>query len=1383
MKLTDYKLLLENIVHKTLYECSILNDIDNKRLLEVNNYLINSSSFIDDLRIIISSKNSENYFAYNPYISSFLVNAPLEVKLEILDHYSLYEDFMNDDLYKDMWYSIHIDDKISYLRSKKKFSDIDYMLINYSLAQTGKFKVNKVLEEIINNDKLQGKIYDHSIFLSYSYSLLSSINVTDYNLCKLFTRESYTKLLLKKYKKFEDFKNLVDTNKKLLRLVADNSLIFDNSDNESIYKYLLKNHNYIGKFDSKYADLFSIVEIAKISEDEDLDEYTFSVILEKLYHFNKDKADVLFSVDNLKKCAKHSITVNPFNDLNDALKKEILANYSIFNRFVDTIMVEIINDSYSEDDILNALRDDDFINDMSSYAIELLLNRISFKSSFNMLQNQKIFNKIDNLNVKIEERDQIFFKGFLDSPVLLYKSEHNMIYNMLYLLNKEDILYYITLPYINKCISNCELVTLINKNDINILDIIDSKELLIKLNTTDIINIIDNSLEKNPDLSIFQDKKICQLIFGIDDNLWNSINIDEINYLYENIRMKSILSKRESVPTILSYKAVIASYLVFGLETTLSIVNNGNSDVTLDDVRSLQSEVVNERMLLFRENNSSIFQNINKKITSNLEKIGYIENINDLAIQAKKNTFLDNLIYLMLESNFDSYNNIIEKLYNYTRTYKVNELSSKQIIYDYCKDFVSLYLNNKQAEYNKDFEKVVLKNFVPKDSVLYTKRKEVGREFLDKLKFKIFVSTLRDYDKEEYKCYYNEGFDVLNILDKYKKYLAKAEVDFDEILEHVLIPITNERFNRDNCLSKLGIDKPKDTERYLDYLDDLDDVEFINKKLDKYKTKYDSSQIKELMECICFNTDVSFDLTNNKKKELKYLNSLVRKLNGELNINNDTQTFLYKDDLDLYNINDILEYVKYLDILDNIINKTKKFINKNMDEEKVKSYHAHEYYKAVDNYDFIFPINNRYYELKKHVLSLEDLEKVFNGFDLSDNDFDYQSLYDFLINKKNLIMLVDGYYEGVVDSLGIIISKWNEILKRVPKNATLIRMYNELKSLDNNYYTVIKSLDRIIIEDIYKDGYYEEKDPDKRIEILTELFIKGHQRVSSSIPYLNYRNEQYRIETLDNYNQDAYRNINDSLYRVGAVGNDLLHYSILDKNSVQIGIYENDVLTNKVIGVRNGNTLYLNILEGKKDINHHALLHLFANEIINLTRDSKEKIDFVTIVNNDNYLSRSGTIIDSTICERINNPIDVNSLDFLEFSKNNNLMNLSNLHTNYNDSISTLLASDRVIDKDSFKYYTPTSCYKRIRGNIIKLSNNIGEVYLSQINTILYLYKLANQNANIIDINMSLMDTIYLGDDFVLFVDDKGNYYEYVLPYDDRAKEEIDSIKERLEKN
>ena len=1395
MNYTDYRLVLEDIVHKTLYECSTLSLEDKQHLEEISKHLNDSKSFIDELRSIIIGRNNDNYFAYNKFVIKFLINSDIKVKLELLNNYADYDDIINNDsLYLELWDSLSCDEKVDYLNNKKKLDENDYLLINHSLKECGGFKTNKVLEEIVNNDKLRDKIDSDSIELNYSYNLLSNINLIDFDLCRIFTKESFTKLLLKKCDNFSEFKVLVSNNKKIYKLLARNSLIFDNADNENIYKFVLSNHNYIGKFDIKYADLFSIAEISNIFDDEFLDEDAYSTVLQKLYGFNKRKADDLFTKENLARCSKHSITINPFFDLSYERISDILNDYNIFNRFVDTIMVEIINDHYSEDDILNSLRDDEFVKDMSPYALELLLNKLSFKSSFNMLQRQIIFNKINNLNVKVVEKDKLFFKGFLDSPVLIYKSEHNMIYEMLNMLTKEDVIYYITLPYINNSISNYEIVNLINKFEIDIVEIVDCKELFNKLNTTDLINIIDKTFEKNPNLNLFKDAKISKILFNLNDEVLSHINFDEVNYLYENIRMKSLLSKRESKTTILSYKAVMSCYLALGLDSALQLVNDGNKNITLDQVKLLQEEIVNERLLLFKENNSSVFQNISKRVISNLNKIGYVESVNDFAIQTRKNTFLDDLIYLMLDNDYDSYNRIIDKFYSYLKNVKLDEFKAKQEIYDYAKDFANVYLSNKALEYNQDFEKIILNNFVPKDSVLYNKRKEVGRNYLDKLKFRIFVKALTDSNKDQYKSFFKNNCKMDNIEDDYKCYLAKTEVDFTNLLNHVLVPIMNERFDKENCLNKLGINKPEDTDIYLKHLDDLKTIDYLNKKIGRYKLKYVPIEILPIMENICYNSELKVKLTKNKQAELRRLNKMVRGLRGEIDINRELLTFEYKDNIDLYNINEITEYVKYLGILDDIILKTQKFINKILDENKIKNYYSHDYFKAVDNYNFTFPINNRYYELKKHVLSLQDIEKVFNGYDLSNPVKITDTLYDFLITQENIVLYVDGYFDDVVDNLGVVINKWEQINQRLSLLArrvkelggriefSLIDVRHVLNIINNESNSILRSLDRDIVEDVLKDGYYEINSFSTRLKMLKDLYIASFKRITSSIPYVSYKNENYRIEILDSYNQDSFKTIKDSLYRIGAIGNDLLHYSILNPNGIQIGIYEDDKLVDKVIGIRNGNTLYLNSLEGEKNIEHHSLLKLFANEIINLTKDSDEQINFVTIVNNDVYSSRNGTIIDSTICSCINMPIDQTTHDFEEFSKNENLLNYDELYTSFEDSISTLLASNKVIDKASFKYYLPTNSYKRIRNKVIKLSNNISEEFSKRISTIIDLYKLEYGEEDI-SINLNNIDTIYLGDDFVVYVTDKKELMEFVLPYDKRAKDEIKYIKDVYKKN
>lgn len=1387
MNISDFKNILESIVHSTLYVSNTMSDEQKKNLKEIKAFLKKSDNFIDDLRTLLQTRNSENYFAYDKYINDFLVNSELKIKLEILNNQDKYDDVIkNPKIFINIWESLKIDEKIDYLKQKKKYTSIDLLLINTEITDTGNFKDNIILSEILNNNDIRKKIDPFTIELHYSYNILAMINLIDFEMCNILTKNSYTMLLLKKCKNFTEFYNLYESNPKIYNLIANNSLIFDNNDNEEIYKFILENPNFIGKFNNKYMDLFSIVEITKMSKLKTLDNDAFSAILQKLYKYDEKNADDYFKVENLKKCSRHSIIVYPFNNLNNDLQTTIFKNYNLFNRFLDTVMIEAINNCFKEEDIVNILRNDVFVNDMSSYAIELLINKLSFKAAFNMLQRKIIFDKLNNLNVKIDIKDSIFIKGFLDSPILVYKSEHSMLYEMLNILAKDDVIYYIQLPYIMNKLSNYELINLVLNKEIDLEAFINNKELRKKLNLTDIIQLIDKSFEKNINLNIFNNKELAKGLFNLSDEQFAKINFDEVNYLFETVRTKSILSKQESKVTVLSYKSVLTSYLILGLEETIRIVSDGDKDITLDEIKNLQEEIVNEKLLMFKENNSSVFQNMAKKMIKNLQEIEPTDDLNIFAQRIRENTYLDNLIYLMLDNNFDSYNNIINTLYGYVHYFDYDEYASKKDIYEYAKSFITLYLENKALEYNNDFEKIILRNFKVKENVIYNKRKEIGKSFIDKLKMKLFVRALTDPNKDSYINYFRDNYPINELKKKYICYVANEDVDFESILEHVLTPIINDRFDKENCLNKLGIHKPKDTDEYIKYLNDLKSITYLNSKIDKYKETYSDEEVIMLMNFVCYGNKIPFQLKKRKLKELNKLGNIIEELNGEIYIDKSALKFIYKDNMDIYNIDEIIEYNNYLEILDEIISKTKSYINRNMDNEKIKKYFAHDYFKAINTDDCIFPINNNYYEPKKRVFSLRDLETIFNGYDLSNYKKVNSKLRHFLFEKKNLIMVADGYYEGIVDNLGIIISKWDKIEEYIKEfnkdldSLTLIGIENVLAVINFEDNVLGRTIDKDVIKSICEDGYYEVNDLNKRINMLVDLFEYSFKKVTSTIPYLCYKDDIYKVEILDNYNQDKLRALGDSLYKVGAIGNDFLHYSILNKNGLQIGIYKENTLVSKLFGVRNGNTIYLNSLEGIGDSNYNELLRLFANELISITRDDLEPIEFVTIVNNKVYSSRNGLKLDKTICPLINDPINKIYYDFEEFTEYKNLLNPDDIYTNYKDNISTLLASSLVVDKNNFKYYDVEDKYYRRRNSAVKLSNNVNEEYLKKIDIILYLCKVEDNSLNIDNICLSDMDTIYLGDDYVIFVTEKKNIIQFVLPYDERALKEVSMIVEEI---
>ena len=417
--------------------------------------------------------------------------------------------------------------------------------------------------------------------------------------------------------------------------------------------------------------------------------------MEQLYKYDNDNAMEYFSESNLNKFRKHSIVVFPFHNFKENYRTKLFNDYSLFNKFIDTIMIEAINNYFSEDDILNLLRNDSFVNDTSSYAMELMLNKLNFKSTFNMLQRKNILAKVSNLNVSVNDKDVIFFKGYLESPLLVNKSEHSFIYNMLSLLNNDDVSYFITLPYINNKLSNYEIINLCLDKDVPITELVYSDTLKNKLNTVDIINFIDGYFEKKLDLNIFSDKEIAKLLFNLTEKQINNIDFGEVNYLFETIRMKSILSKQYSKCTVQSYKAVLAAYLSLGLTKTIKLITDGNSAISLDEVKQLQEYVVNARILEFKQNNSSIFQNMAKKIIEELNEYDKNIDIKVLEKEIRNNTYLDNVVYLMLNNNYDSYNRIIELLFNFVKYRNINDYQAKREIYDYCKNFSSKYIENK----------------------------------------------------------------------------------------------------------------------------------------------------------------------------------------------------------------------------------------------------------------------------------------------------------------------------------------------------------------------------------------------------------------------------------------------------------------------------------------------------------------------------------------------------------------------------------------------------------------------------------------------------------------------------------------------------------------
>ena len=242
MNITEYKGILENIVHDSLYVLDRHSDKQEEYLNEMIKYLSQSEDYFNDFRILISSRSNENYFAYNEYIERFLVSASYEIKEEVLSNYDNYDDIIRDnDIYLSIWKSFNSEHKINYLKNKKKFSDLDYLLINWCLLDSNSFTDNVLLHELADNEELRNRIDCNSIEVNCSQQYLNYFDLSNYEQCKILTKESYTALLLKKCTKFEDFINIYNKDNNIFKLLQSNSLKFNSKFNNEIYEFNPKN--------------------------------------------------------------------------------------------------------------------------------------------------------------------------------------------------------------------------------------------------------------------------------------------------------------------------------------------------------------------------------------------------------------------------------------------------------------------------------------------------------------------------------------------------------------------------------------------------------------------------------------------------------------------------------------------------------------------------------------------------------------------------------------------------------------------------------------------------------------------------------------------------------------------------------------------------------------------------------------------------------------------------------------------------------------------------------------------------------------------------------------------------------------------------------------
>jgi hypothetical protein len=224
-----------------------------------------------------------------------------------------------------------------------------------------------------------------------------------------------------------------------------------------------------------------------------------------------------------------------------------------------------------------------------------------------------------------------------------------------------------------------------------------------------------------------------------------------------------------------------------------------------------------------------------------------------------------------------------------------------------------------------------------------------------------------------------------------------------------------------------------------------------------------------------------------------------------------------------------------------------------------------------------------------------------------------------------------------------------------------------------DFDVITRSVDLDIIKDLCSDNYYIESNMDKRLRIVGRLYEESFKKISSTVPYISFKDNEYEVEVVDKYDQEILKAFKNSNFKVGCLGNDFLHYVVLNKNGFKIVIRKNKEIIARILGVRNGNTLYLNKIEGIKDENYENLLRQLGERVINFTKSTNEPIEFVIIVNNDLLDSKNGLRVDNVVFPVIDNPINTMYADYDDYKARNDFLFSHNLisyehRLEYNDA-------------------------------------------------------------------------------------------------------------------
>ena len=1345
MTILNLKNIISNFVTYNLNISNNLNNEQKKQYKEIIDF-INKDNILDVINEIKNAESREDYFVYNYYINKIVEDK----KWDFLTISLLLKSNLNvDELDKTLWDKLSFKEKINYLENEKKIDNKLLELIN---------KDKDVIKYILKSEEMLCKLEPMSLSWKISKDDLNDIDIFKEVVIDKLDNEMVSYVVQQKYFDFTVFEQLIRKNAFLVRHLAKYSLVFKDINHEKLVKLLNDYPLLLTKLDTPILLKELTKEEIENWDNTIRDAEIKETILELKIAKNIGNLEDNIVINELLNYPNYSLSIYPIDRISPSKRDAILNNYELLSKFKLDNIVIIVNNYFTEEEKISLLRREDFIRVINPELLEIILNNLSFKGVFNMLQNKEILNKVHALNVIIDSNEKIFITGYLDSPSLVLKANHLMIKEMLtYINDKEEALKYLKKPYINRKLTSKEIIDILIKQHLKITEIIKLDDFKNKLSTEDMVSYVNLYWLEDFDLSILKNEELFKKIFNLNDEDMLRINIEEVNYLVELINTRSILSIQKAPHDVLMYRAIIASYLLLGVNGTKELMEKGNKNLSLKKINEWLEKMAVDSSTNFKINNANILDNLSNRVRIELDKNKDTSNINELIV---KNWYLRNVYNLMNESGYAKDEDIAQEFNEYLEYQTYNNYQAKKELFDYCQNFLN-YLNNKEEEKTKkDFRNRILKNFKVKENVLYNHRRKMSKKIVKDFEYNLLYDTLKSNNPTKYLNYYKNIDDIGEIETNLRNTLSNEEFGYDEIFSNILRPLAKNNFLMKLALEKLGFNEPDYYQLFNKIENEKAMISKLNNELDGLKTRMSPNEYIKLLDYLCYGIETKLPEDNDNLVKIRdYLVNLF----GKVEVDKVNLRIHYNYQLGFSNIKELGNYQKQVKTVKKIMYKLSRFVSKYMDEEQVKNNNLEKLTIELNKLPLDFEINESNYELKKRLFCLDDFKRVFRGYDLKSK---INGLNQVFKDNQILEMVADGYLEEE-DNWGEIISNWKQYealannLNYDIKDMDWLDLIKLAKATEYAFDPIGLLIPKEVVNKIRDE---HPNDSHETLKKTNELFNKMQFRNSGTIPEVEgYENGIYY--RLVSYHEPT---IFNTQYSLNTDNEEYLKYVALNENGFMFEF--KNYLTNEIVasltGVRNGNTLFLcnlklNMYDEIREVNQ-AIKGL-AKQIMAKTSETKEPLNYVVLAIN-NYNKEWEVNVDSNLIPWINKPIENNI-------KANNV---------FNEEQGVLVAANLSIERANFKEYEPEITYDINKLNYIVISS-FGDINdIKKINAFLYKYSLKDQQYNYEPIDINQYKQIYLGDNFLITIDLKDKVKTYVL--NKKAEEIVKKIISNKEK-